>query len=333
MGFFHKTILVFTLILASQAKAFTPESGFWWNPDEPGSGYSIEIQDNYLFMALYVYDEFGNPFWYTASKTMGGNSLFDAVLDYTYNGPCIDCSYSQPITIIGERGPITINFLTETTATLQFQGAVKNIERFNFLLGDELTKMRGEWQVVVDPTNYFPNEYFFADVLIFDDEEIFDGLDLVTGCRSESTTFSFCTAFANLSDVAAYYDQNDGYLYAVVDHSESDYMLYRIKTGLDQFDGDAYVYLKGTEPDLNFDGYLVRGFRSASRSFIDTGTGPNLTVETEQKSKTRDVTSKLPLSKVSIENFESSDKSKEYTIIKKLEQILQKNSNEENLNQ
>jgi len=335
MRFFHKTFLALTLFITSQAQSFTPESGLWWNPNESGSGYAIEIQDNLIFIALYVYDDLGNPIWYTATSFIDGNSLFDSALDFHYNGTCIDCSYSAPVTINGERGPITINFLTETSATIQFEGAIKHIERFNFFLGDEITKMRGEWQVVVDPTNYFPDDFFFGDVLIFDDEEVFEDLNLVTGCRSESTTFSYCTPFANLSDVAAYYDPEDGHLYAVVDHTNTHNMLYVIKTGLDQFDGDAYVYLKGTDPDIEVDGYIVRGFRSASKTFIDTGAGPSLTVDTgaeaDQKSVARINNSKLPLSKALNGSVENTAKLKQYAIIKKLEKMLKNDSTDESV--
>ncbi|HHL32719.1 MAG TPA: hypothetical protein ENJ41_09035, partial [Oceanospirillales bacterium] len=61
MRFFQKLLITMVLFITAQAQAFTPESGFWWNPDESGSGYAIEIQDNFLFMTLYVYDEAGNP--------------------------------------------------------------------------------------------------------------------------------------------------------------------------------------------------------------------------------------------------------------------------------
>ena len=73
MRFFQKVIITTLLFASAQLKAFTPESGFWWNRNETGSGYAIEIQDNYLFVALYVYDQAGNPIWYTAGATLGGN--------------------------------------------------------------------------------------------------------------------------------------------------------------------------------------------------------------------------------------------------------------------
>jgi len=328
--FFHKILLVITLLLLGhatvKAQGFTPESGFWWNLDEPGSGYAIEIQDNFLFVALYVYDEFGNPIWYTAGASLtgqGGNSFFDTELNFTFNGTCIDCSYIPPTTIIGERGPITIDFLTETTATIQFQGAIKNIERFNFILGDELAKMRGEWQIITDPTNIFPGDPFFADVIIFNQLEVFDGIDLVTGCRSESTLFNNCTSFANLSDVAASYDFDAGVLDVVVNHTDTQYLLYRIRTGIDQFDGDAYVYAKGTTPNINVSGFLVRGFRSASRTFVETGQGPSKNSKITNDSRKR-IIPNLHLSKT-IEASEIETKNvQQYATIKRLEEILEK---------
>lgn len=300
MGFFHKTILAFTLIITAQVKAFTPESGFWWNANESGSGYSIEIQDNFLFIALYVYDEFGNPTWYTAGTLMGGNALFDSVLDYTYNGPCIDCNYTQPITILGERGPITITFLTETTATLQFQGAVKHIERFNFLLGDEATRMLGEWQTVIDFSSTGVDFPFNGDVLLFDITSFNNGTKFAEGCRPENSLDGFCTNFAlDNHEAYTYYDYDENELIIVVDDSNDFYLVYYLDQGLNQFDGEAELLPKFENPNNNF--YPVRGFRTASRSFVETGVGPNKTVETYTKdvfgisSKITNITTK-PLS-------------------------------------
>lgn len=59
MRIFYKTLLITMMLLSLNAKSFTPESGFWISPGVPGTGYSIEIQDNFMFVALYVYDEFG----------------------------------------------------------------------------------------------------------------------------------------------------------------------------------------------------------------------------------------------------------------------------------
>ncbi len=273
MRFFQKLALVATFFLTAQTQAFTPESGIWWNPNESGSGYAIEIQDNFLFVALYVYDVDGNPTWYTAGTTLEGNALFNGDLHYTYNGPCIDCTYTAPITILGQRGPITINFITETTATIQFEGAVKNIEYFNFLLGDETDRMLGEWQTVIDFSSTGQGFPFSADVLLFDLITTTNG-KYAEGCRPDNTIDGFCTDFAlNNHDVAATYDPVDNQLLVVVNEDTNYWLAYYLDIGVNQFDGEAELYPKVGGHNNIF--YPVRGFRTASRSFIETGVGPS----------------------------------------------------------
>ena len=52
--------------------ANTPESGWWWNPDESGRGFFLEWQGGVLDVAGYMYDDAGNPVWYIAVGSMGG---------------------------------------------------------------------------------------------------------------------------------------------------------------------------------------------------------------------------------------------------------------------
>lgn len=259
--------------------SFTPESGFWWNPNEPGTGYSIEIQDNFLFGAFYVYDTGGIPYWYTTSGFLDGNASFTGDFYVSEDGQCLGCSWSPANSFPASEGELTITFLTETTATIEFLGQIKSIQRHNFYLGDELQKMRGEWQVVMDLSEYTNDYPFSADVLIFEQTETIEGDYLVTGCRSESTIFyNNCTNNALFFNSAAgIYDPVDEVLSVVVDDSDTHYIEYLIKTGTDQFDGEAFYYRKGTNPDYSRPGYLTRGFRSTSKTFIDTGSGPNKT--------------------------------------------------------
>jgi len=282
MRFFQKLIIASSVFLSAQSLAFTPESGLWWNPNEPGSGYSIEIQDNYLFIAAFVYDQAGNPIWFTAGATLGGNSLFDSSLNYTYNGTCIDCNVTEPIVLLGEGGDITINFLTEGTATIQFEGAVKNIERFNFLLGDETEKMLGEWQTVIDFSSTNVEFPFNGDVLLFDRTTTSGGDKFAEGCRPDNTIDGFCTDFAlDNHDIAAIYDFQEDQLLVVVNDSEDFWLAYYLDVGLDQFDGVAELYGKDAGHNNVF--YPVRGFRTASRSFIETGVGPSKTSKADDK--------------------------------------------------
>ncbi len=282
MRFFQKLLIATTLLVTAQTKAFTPESGFWWNPDEPGSGYAIEIQDNFLFIATYVYDEGGVPIWYTAGATMGGNSEFQDNLNYTFNGTCIDCNFTPTTTLIGERGNIDIIFDTETTATIRFQGAVKNIERFNFLLGDETQRMLGEWQAVIDFSGLNFDFQFSGDVLLFDILSSSGGDDFAEGCRPDNAQDGFCSDFAlNNHEMAATFDFQNNQLLIVVDDSPDFWLAYYVDLGLNQFDGVVELYPKST--GRNFVFHPVRGFRSASRSFIETGVGPSKKAKYDNK--------------------------------------------------
>ncbi len=285
MKFFQKIAIASILFVTTQSIAFTPESGLWWNPDEPGTGVSIEIQDNFMFIAIYVYDEAGNPIWYTSGQFLQGNSLFDGELDYHYNGTCIDCSYTPHVTIKGERGPVTINFLTETTATIQFQGAVKSIERFNFFLGDKIEQMLGEWQTIIDFSSNDIDFPFSGDVLLFDITSFSDGDKFAEGCRPDNTIDGFCSDFAlDNHDMAAIYDDQEEQLLVVVNDSEDFWLAYYLDLGLDQFDGVAELYSKDFGHNNVF--YPVRGFRTASRSFVETGVGPSKALSNKNKTVT-----------------------------------------------
>ena len=278
-NFMKKMIILFSLMLASLTSwSFTPESGLYWNADEPGSGYTFEIQDNFFFGVFYVYDDLGLPFWYTTSGFLDGNSFVEADIFISEDGPCLACPYTPNSTFDSNLGKARINFLTETTATIDMLGQTLFVERFNFFLGDELQKMRGEWQVVLDLSEYTNDYPFSADALVFEQTETFDGDDLVTGCRSESTVFYIgCTDNANFYNSVAASVIGDQLL-IVVDDSDSHFLTYIVDVGTNQFDGTAHYYRKNSNFDpitTNESGYTVRGFRSTSKSFINSGVGPN----------------------------------------------------------
>lgn len=320
---FKKTILLMMLTITTYGYTFTPESGFWVSDN--GYGVSIEIQDNYLFAAIYVYDVNGNPIWYSAQASLQGNSLLNTGLNLTVDGTCIDCPPSQPTTFINEGGPVTIDFLTETTGTIQFGGQIHSLQRFNFILGDELTKMLGEWQLIMDVSRYTDGYPYIADVMVFEQTEIIDGDPMVTGCRSESTFFNRCTQYAiDNNDLAAIYDQ--GELIAVVRDDASNFIAYYLKVGTYQFDGEAYSYPVGSSPNLNNDGFLVRGWRSASRTFVESGSGPSKTQvnNPERRSGLNELLLKHKKEKISYQASERANSENEriHSIIKKLEKRL-----------
>ena len=46
-------------------KRVVPTSGIWYNPEQPGTGYTIEVQNNRIFGAYYGYNEQGKQIWLT----------------------------------------------------------------------------------------------------------------------------------------------------------------------------------------------------------------------------------------------------------------------------
>ena len=60
---FKTCLTALLMFLGTCASAMSPESGIWWNPNESGSGYVIEIQDNTLSFTTYTYEPNGIPLW------------------------------------------------------------------------------------------------------------------------------------------------------------------------------------------------------------------------------------------------------------------------------
>ena len=285
--------ILFAVMLARPAQAFTPENGFYWNAAEPGRGYTIEIQDNFLFIIIYIYNPDGSATWYTSQGVMQGNSFFTGTLDATTGGPCIGCPPSTPSTVINAAGPISIEFDTEISATVTWSAGSFRIERFDYYLtrgaadaGTEL--MLGEWQVILDYANVpgFQNAYpFYGDVLVYNSFDTTEDPDFFDGCRADDSLLGRCTQQALDANAATgFYDAGQDLHFLIVVNDVDNLVLYVIRTGTGQFDGyakvcPADVSLALCLQDRSNAQIPVRGFRSASRSFVQDGVGPNRAVD------------------------------------------------------
>jgi hypothetical protein len=146
----NKILKIFSIaafLSVHSAFAVTPESGWWWNPNEPGRGFNIEAQKRTLFIATYVYDQKGNPLWYTGSGELDENSTLTTELLLSEGGPCIGCPYQAPTTT--EAGiPITLAFTSRGEGTVLWEGETVPIERFNFKIGEGPEKLLGKWVLI-----------------------------------------------------------------------------------------------------------------------------------------------------------------------------------------
>ncbi|QBQ53852.1 hypothetical protein [Nitrosococcus wardiae] len=146
------TIIALALtLLAHAVNAATPENGWWWNPQEPGSGYNIEIQEGMVFIATSVYDDEGHPVWYSGSGQMDPNERVTMRLLRSEGGPCLGCSYISPQSFDSGHS-LVITFNSETTATVSLDGDRSTIERFNFALGSGVNRLLGVWTIVFQVT-------------------------------------------------------------------------------------------------------------------------------------------------------------------------------------
>ncbi|MBK8285643.1 MAG: hypothetical protein IPK97_12670 [Ahniella sp.] len=271
----------------AKAASYTPESGFWWNPNEPGSGLAIEIEDDFIYVAAYLYDPQGFPYWYITSGRLvdsaGTLSLNNAQVATATGGQCLGCPWRAPTnTPAGGLMSIVFDRTDETRATLTWGGQTKTIRRLDYYdigFGPDAENQRllGEWQVVLDlfaaGNNYAAYPYY-GDVVILDAIDRSGSLTQMIGCRPQTSLALRCTAADDSThDAAAFYNSINRRSYITVRDQPTTYFTYVADVGVHQFDGVVQIHARN---GFNENGvfYPVRGFRSASRSAVQTGLGP-----------------------------------------------------------
>ncbi len=110
-----------------------PYNGVWYNPQQSGSGYSIEVHKGKVFGIYYGYDTEGKPLWLTfvadlvASDEAGIMWTLDAELTKMQNGNCLNCEYQAP-EVADFQSSIHIDFKQINYASVSVNsGAVQNM--------------------------------------------------------------------------------------------------------------------------------------------------------------------------------------------------------------
>ncbi len=112
---------------------FQPETGWWWNANENGRGFALEIQNGVMFLAGYMYDSTGNPIWYSSANQMSSQSLYQGSWMQYANGQTLTGAYRAPVVVNSNLGPLQIQFQTTTSGTLTLpDGRAIPITRFSF---------------------------------------------------------------------------------------------------------------------------------------------------------------------------------------------------------
>lgn len=302
---FLATLLIGCLAVFAfdEARAYEPESGLWWNPSESGTGYAIEVQDDFMSVAVYGGAQNGYAKWYTAAGRLdysGGGVRFEADLLSFYNVQAMGQAWSARPTREPSYGRLRIVFDTSNNrrATLTWpNGRSLPIRRHEFYfqrpedtggVTSNTLKMLGEWQIVSDISSNLEASFpFTADVLVLDDYGYDNAPSLRTwvyeGCRPDDGQVGGCSNYAlSNHDAFGFFEapSNDfpnGVQVIVLKDGSYDgrmwYALYELAIGTNDGSGWFTLYPQDADP-YDYDAYPTRAFRSASRTFVEEGSGP-----------------------------------------------------------
>jgi len=113
--------------------AFTPQTGYWWNPAEGGRGFAIEYNGGKIYMEAYMYDATGKPVWYAAGPASLNNGNFSAPLNAYANGQTLTGGF-HPASSVPSPGNVSITFSDSSHGTLTWPGGTIPIQRYQFEL-------------------------------------------------------------------------------------------------------------------------------------------------------------------------------------------------------
>jgi len=112
-----------------------PETGWYWNPNEAGRGYFIEVQRDQTFIGTFMYRNDGAPIWYYFStnvvRTGGDGSQVQSMLGGCTGGQTLADAAKVPVCQAMTQG-VTVAFPTRSTAQMIYpDGHSVALQRFS----------------------------------------------------------------------------------------------------------------------------------------------------------------------------------------------------------
>lgn len=137
------------------SQADVPEDGWYWVPEEPGFGITLDVQQVgfndsglALFGAVYTYDQSGQAVWYTFQGDVSVNenvyawreghgtmASFQSVLTSSQGGNCLHCPHSPPTSVDSDLGEIHIEWNTPVEMTVTINDQSKTYHHFSYHSG------------------------------------------------------------------------------------------------------------------------------------------------------------------------------------------------------
>ncbi len=135
-----RTIDVVKLARSAQLPAVPPadqppiqlEAGIYWNPEESGRGYTVEVINGYVSVGVFHYDAQGAPMWHLVAAPVARDGRVRGEFVSYRDGQSLAGAY-KPST----RGPVdgTLELRTRTACTAQLAlpgRPLVNLQRFSF---------------------------------------------------------------------------------------------------------------------------------------------------------------------------------------------------------
>ena len=248
------------------AQTAPPVDGIYWDPHQSGRGYAVETQDDLMFIAIYNYDADGSPTFYFVQGTWNANTrrVDGARLLQVSSGPWVGGPFS-PIGSVEDRGPVTFEFPTFSTARFTFNGQTSNLQRFVYGYGTSADSlMRGTWYAAFGGLGVY-----FGEVIGV------TGPCTISECDSIPEAFVGGRIDGGNERVLVGGRQDDGRVFFLLDSSTSYYELFVYELRVNQWVGYAAAFLK--TDDFPDSGLVMFGQRLTGPAFLPSGAAPSAT--------------------------------------------------------
>jgi hypothetical protein len=245
------------------AQTAPPVDGIYWDPHESGRGYAVETQDDLMFIAIYNYDTDGSPTFYFVQGTWnpGARRVDGARLLQVSSGPWVGGPFSPAGAPI-DRGPVTFEFPTFTTARFTFNGRTSHLQRFLYgYNASAASLMAGTWYAA------------FGGIGVYFGEVIgVTGACTLSACNSIPEAFVGARIDGGNERVLVGGRESDGRVFFLLDSSTSYYELFVYELRVNEWVGYAAAFLK-TE-DFPDSGLVMFGHRLTGPSFFNNAIAP-----------------------------------------------------------
>jgi len=130
-----RTVTITRQVFRNGAVPAVDYTDLWYNANESGWGMAISHQSDVMFLAWYVYDSGGKPFWYVAPACAVSGSGCSGSL-YRTTGPALGPTFNPNQVQAFQVGSAIVSFIDANTAVLSYTvdgvSATKTITRQTF---------------------------------------------------------------------------------------------------------------------------------------------------------------------------------------------------------